>query len=333
MRNGDRRIRVTFVGFESFWMDVAVRGLGARYSRELDCRWMLWPCTFRERLRFLRVLFTSDLVIRLGMPFEFQSETNRFFLVMLRLLPRLQAANYWIGEDLGRFLLRREAGELTARDERALRLLHHFAVTEHLRDILIGIGVPAVNAELMGPERPIPEQMPPLPAEFRVLSYWMDSRIESCGGLEVLEAARALPDVPFDIIGTTGECLADIPPNVTFHGFVSDVMSLIERAVVYVRLVQFDALPSSLVEESLLLGRQVIYSFEWPHTIHVPYGDAGGLITALQELLAQHRSGTLSLNAQGRAFTIQDSDADAQAKLMYGAIEGVVRSPKPRGER
>ena len=85
-----RRNRITFVGFEQYWMEVAVEGFSRRYGAEFDCRWVLWPSDFAGRLRLIWVTLTSRLVIRMGMPFEFQSETNRAWLALCRLVP-------WVG--------------------------------------------------------------------------------------------------------------------------------------------------------------------------------------------------------------------------------------------
>lgn len=327
-----RRIRVMFTGFEPFWMKVAVEGLMKRYGDELDCRWMIWPSTPRERVRFVGAVLRSDLVVRLGMPFEFQSETNRFFLLMLQLIPRLQGANYWIGSDAALFLARKERGELTERDLDAVTRMHHFAGTQHLQEILREAGVPAVDAELIGPERDIPAVVPPFEADFRVLSYWNDPRFEYCGGPEVLEAARLMPDVHFDVLGSDGISEQNVSSNVTFHGRVDDVIPYIKRSVVYVRLIAGDSLPSSLVEEVLLLGRYAIYSLEWPNTILLPRCEPQQLVEVLRDLQARHARNELPLNLEGRRFTAATSNPDAQASKMHEAILNAYAHPL-RGTR
>lgn len=320
---------MTFTGFEPFWMRVAVEGLMKRYARELDCRWIQWPSTWRERLRFVTTLLRSDAVIRLGMPFEFQSETNQLFLVLLRVVPGLVGVNYWIGSDVTAMEDRMATGSITARDSRAIAALRHLAGTAHLGERLRRIGVPAVDAKLIGPERDIPDTPPPLPDRFQVLVYWSDGRFEFSGGPEVMAAAAGMSDVPFHIIGATGAECANVPSNVTFHGRVDDVLPLIEQCVVYVRLVTTDAIPSSLVEEVLLMGRYVIYSQEWPFTTHVQRGDAEALASALRSLQARHAEGRLETNMQGRSFTLGDSDSDARAAAMRAGIAGALRK-RPR---
>jgi hypothetical protein len=38
-----KRVRITFVGFEPYWMRVATEGLSRRHGDHFDCRWMEWP--------------------------------------------------------------------------------------------------------------------------------------------------------------------------------------------------------------------------------------------------------------------------------------------------
>ena len=72
------------------------------------------------------------------------------------------------------------------------------------------------------------------------------------------------------------------------------------------------------------MGRYVIYSQEWPHTVHVAQGDVEGLVSALRDLQSRHRQGQLCLNLDGRDFTLDDSRPDARAAAMRVAILDVV---------
>ena len=311
-----RRLKILFTGFERFWMQVARDGLASRCADELDVSWIEWPSTFSERVRFIIRVLRSDLVIRMGMPFEFESETNRFFLWLSVVLPVFHPVNYWIGDEAEVFLANGGLSGLSERDRRAIDQMSHLAVTEHIAEEMSAAGVPTGNAELMGPERDYPDVIPPLPEQLRVLSYWGDTRFDYFSGPAVFAAARALPDVQFDVLGTTGEVFENVPDNVRFHGQVADVISYMTRSTVLVRVIRFDALPSSMVEEAMLLGRHFIYSLDWPATIKVDYGDSVGLIAALRGLKESSEAGTLELNMEGREFTLVDSDPDAQAEIM-----------------
>jgi hypothetical protein len=85
-------------------------------------------------------------------------------------------------------------------------------------------------------------------------------------------------------------------------------------------MIEHDAVPSGMIEEMLLLGRYVVYSYHWPHTIMVKYRDADGAVSALKDLRTRFDAGTLPLNEAGREFTVLDSDPDRQADSMRDAF-------------
>lgn len=314
------RIRVTIVGFEPFWMAVLVDALTKRYSDEIECDWLLWPSTFAERLRFLRAALTSRVIVRLGMPFEFDSETNRLWLVLLRLVPRLRGVNYWMGSDVVLYRQWLADGHSGARERLAIARMRHFAGSSELAGELAEMGIPACTVVLPSPEREVPEVPPAFPDCFRVLAYIPDSRFEFYGGTELLAAARAMPDVEFDVMGGSGEGVVDVPGNVRYVGRVDAVGEFYERGVVLVRTVGHDSVPSGVVEEALLSGRHVVYSCRWPHTEYVPLGDTGALIEVLSRLSRDFSAGMLPMNLEGRAFTIEDWDPDRRAADLRAAL-------------
>jgi len=304
-RPARRRVRVTFVGFEAFWMQVLVDGLTERFSETLDCRWMMWPSTWPQRIRFLVAMLRSDLVIRVGMPFEFESETNRLWLHWISRSRRTRGVNYWIGYDVKLLRDRLTARTPTADDLLAFDALTHWSGGPNMTEALQEVGVPAQTVVCPSPSRPIPPLAPPLPAKFRALLYWRDATSEYSSGPQLVEAARRLPDIEFDVVGATGSNLTDPPPNLTFHGRVSDMDRMYERSTVAVRAVEWDSVPGGIVEEALLFGRHVLYSFEFPHTIHVPHADEEALVQELARLRDLHNRGELGLNLEGRQSIIE----------------------------
>jgi hypothetical protein len=312
---------VTFVAFEDFWTQVLVDLLSKRFA-DLDCRRLHWPSTLSERAEFLAAMLTTDVAVRVGMPFEFESETNRFWLALVRILPRLKGVNYWIGSDVEAFRSRLEQGRVARTDLRAIRSLAHFAAAANLEPELIEAGIPARTVTLPSPERDVPSA-PPLPDEFSVLSYWGDGRYEFYGGPALFEAARALPDVPFRIVGTWGEGTPDPPRNVRFLGRVNDMERWYAASSVLVRLPSHDSVPAGMVEEALLAGRTVIYSFAWPHTVLVDREDPAALAAVLAGLKSSDDEGALELNAAGREFTLVDWDPAVRAAALREALIGV----------
>lgn len=322
-----RRLRVTFVGFMPFWSNVLTEVLMARHTDELDCRWLEWPSTLTGRFALVLAVVRSDVIVRVGMPFEFESETNRVWLRMMHLLGK-RGVNYWLGSDVMQYAERVRTGATQATDERAVRQLVHLGGTDELTGRLVALGIPAATVVMPSPDRAVPDVPPPLPADFRVLAYWGADRIDFYGGRDVLRAAAALPDVAFDVLGDDGSGVADAPANVTFHGRVADVGPYYERATVLVRLVQHDSVPASMVEEAMLFGRYVVYSFEWPHTIRVASGDSDGLIAALGVLRERHEQGLLAPNVAGQAFAREDWDQDKRAAALRDALTAMVRRPR-----
>jgi hypothetical protein len=304
--NEPRRIRVMFVGFEVFWMRVLVEGLSSGASDVLECAWILWPSTWLERFRFVVAMMHSDVVVRIGMPFEFESETNRVWLHWIARSRRVRGVNYWIGYDV-RLIQVQLASRLPSDDEQlALRVLSHWAGAPNMTEALDALGIAARTVVFPSPSRPIPERVPPLPKQFRALLYWRDDTWEYSSGPELVAAARRLPDIEFDVLGATGSNVLDPPSNLTFHGRVSDMDRMYERAAVVVKVVEWDSVPGGMVEEALLFGRQVIYSFEFPYTVFVKHRDEEGLVAALSDMRDAHMRGDLDLNLEGRDMIIRD---------------------------
>jgi len=321
-----RPVRVTFTGFERFWMQALVDGLSSRHSDVLDCSWALWPSTWQERVRFARAMLRSDVVVRVGMPFEFESETNRFWLRWVLHSRRIQGVNYWIGNDSWSYM-RRAGAQRTEDEHRAIRGLTHFAATENIAAALGKSGVPAETVYFPSPDQDVPVEPPPYPARFGVLSYWRDQGWEYSSGPEIMAAARRLPDVDFDVVGATGAGISDVPKNLRFHGRVSRMTLMYSRSVVLVRMVQWDAVPGAMVEEALLYARQAIYSFVFPHTTFVAHRDEEGLVAELSRLRDAFVRGELGLNLEGRAFMLESWRPDAHWAYMCGRLLAIARHP------
>jgi hypothetical protein len=316
-----RRLRVTFTGFEPFWMQVLSEGLAKRHSFEIDSRWIRWPSTARERVAFVREMLTTDVAVRVGMPFEFSSETNRVWLTMVRRLPWLAGVNYWTGSDVQHYAERVRSGAAVARDREAALVLHHIAAHRNLSAELEDLGIHARTATVPSPDYEVPTPLPPLPAEFRVFSYMPDGpRFESYGGSALMTAAARLDGAQFDFVGGTGAGIERVPDNVRFHGWVDCMEEFFARSSVVVRLVQHDAVPGGTVEEGLVFGRHVIYSFHWPHTTFVEFGDAESLVSALQGMKAAHDAGRLELNTAGHDEMMAIWDADKRFALIRDAL-------------
>ena len=318
------KVRVLWTAFHRFWPTVAVDSLRRRYSAEFEFTVLEWPCSTADRLRFFLVALQSDIVVRVGMKSELESRANRLWDWFARTIYKRPVIAYWTGTDVTALLARAANGGIDPRLRSQLDRTYHLSSSACLEEELLQVGVHSRTVEFLTPERDIPDPPPPLPPEFSVLSYWGEGTgqelFELYGGPTVFESARAMPDVRFDIVGSTGSRMSDVPPNVAFHGLVPDVGPFLERSVAVVRNVEHDAAPGGMVEEALLFGRYVVYSYEWPHTQYARYGDAVAVTSSLLRLKEQFERGRLQLNCAGRESTIKGWNPDRRAAELRQAI-------------
>jgi glycosyltransferase involved in cell wall biosynthesis len=245
-----------------------------------------------------RVLLAADTIVRIGFRPAAATWRGALFDASLRLAQALGHARsivyFWIGSDVRRAAEDLSAGRNLVAFRRAAASGRHLAGSEPLRRDLSGLGVDAVLVPFPWelPEVPTP---PPLPDRFSVLSYVPDARSDFYGGPDILDAARALPDVRFVIMGGDGTWAVGAPANVRFAGWVAETAPLYAEASCVVRSVRFDSVGGTAVE-GLAFGRPVIYSCELEHTAHVPFGDTAGLIAAVRELHESHLRGDLAVD-------------------------------------
>jgi glycosyltransferase involved in cell wall biosynthesis len=164
------------------------------------------------------------------------------------------------------FFTRRWKWTLPLQRQLALRALATVVTNEHLASIVRGWGARA----LIAVDPPI--ELPPLPPrqpapQFTVVvvsTFADDEPID-----EVLQAARALPDVHFAITGDPAfarpEWLADPPPNVEFTGFLQKAQYYprMGNANAMVVLTTYDHTVLRGAWEALDLGQPLVLS-DWP---------------------------------------------------------------------
>lgn len=174
----------------------------------------------------------------------------------------------------------------------------NFAVAPWLVDELRDLGIDAEYVPVAGMPPGGPVQA--FPREFRVLTYLPEPRRDFYGAALVYEIARALPDVPFDVVGA-GSPSPEAPPNVQFLGVVSDMPQHIDNSVVLLRQPEHDG-KSMLVLEALSRARQVVWNYDFPH-VHTACG-FDSVLEKLQTLKRAHDRGELTLNHEGRTFVL-----------------------------
>jgi len=247
---------------------------------------------------------------------------DAYWSLLRRALPGAHACHYWLGTDVMETLAEARAGTLRRDAVAAARDDIHLADAPWLALELEEAGLHAVVAHVPQPYC-VPATPPPLPADFRVLTYLPGNRFAFYGGEAVMTAARQMPDVTFDVVGRVGSMANLAPPNVAWHGWVTAMTERYARATVVVRIPRHDGLGATVVE-GLLHGRHVIYTYEVPfvRTLRPATGDA--LVDVLEELRRAHRGGSLSPNHEGRAYALANYDearlADHLAALLRAPI-------------
>jgi len=307
---------ITFVGFDAFWPEHFARGLESRYPDGLRCDVVVQGAGMRSLCRYLRALALSDVLVRVGGTIDLESTLNRAYFVAARLRPTARFFVYWIGTDALTLSRAVAAGQLSPSARKWLTSVSNIAVVPHIADELCAAGIPAKPVHQPEPPAEPPRVVPPLPAQFRVLTYIRHTsgpRFEFYGGPEILNAARALPDVEFVIAGGE-EPVEGAPPNVICAGWV-DMAAEYARASVVVRMVEHDSYGGTAIE-ARSFGRHVIYTYESPHCIQVDFGDSEGLVRAIAELADTHRAGLLPLNTGGRDWAVREA-ALADARYAY----------------
>jgi hypothetical protein len=140
-------------------------------------------------------------------------------------------------------------------------------------------------------------EIAPLPEKFSVLAYVPDKEKSILYGWDqIVEVARDLGSIEFNVVGLRqGETLQG-PPNVKMHGWASDLTPYLQRASVLWRPVQHDGL-SFMVLEALAQGRHVLYSYPFPGCVEVK--TAAAAQRELKRLVELHGSKILNVNASG----------------------------------
>lgn len=239
-------------------------------------------------VRSLLAMRTADALISFGGP------SPNIALVEIARRRNIPVIVIWAGSDL-----------IKAQDDpfelEVVKQEHfcHLAVAEWLIGELAELGVIAQYEPITG-IAPGPE-VKPLPHSFRVLAYLPEPRRNFYGEAVVYEAARAMPDVRFDVVGE-GRPSEAAPPNVAFHGLVGDTSRRLDECVVLLRHPQHDG-KSMFVLEALARGRHVVWNYDFPH-VRMARGTQQ-VITQLQELRALHQAAQLQPNHAGREFVLQ----------------------------
>ena len=199
---------------------------------------------------------------------------------------------HWVGSDT---LDEQSSVALGQSEPWIVEGMHHWAESEWMvREVeLLGISCELIPL----PSARIPDQPSPLPSNFSVLVYMPDVRRGNLYGLDrILQVARQLPNVPFDLVGLLHGPIVDAPPNLRIHTRIPDLKEFYRKASVVWRPVCHDGL-SFMVLEALGHARHVLWNYAFPGVTQVTTAEeAQEEISRLFEL---HRNSRLQPNWKG----------------------------------
>lgn len=296
-----------FVFGQPYWASRVAAALNGRDS-DLQATYVdqrayagaLARCAREKRPILMRVGYRPGATTTRGRLFD------AYWALLSRVSKDAVACHYWIGTDVFDMLVEARAG--TLRWSALSSAAHDLHITDApwLTSELGEVGIAAVTAHLPQP-RAAPGPIIPLPADFRVLTYLPSDRFAFYGGDTVMEVARQMPDVQIDVVGGR---VRTSPPNVRWHGWVSDMAQRYAETTVVLRVPRHDGLGETVVE-GLLHARHVVYTHHLPSVMVVAPPTPNLVVAALRELHAAHTEGRLGSNFTGRDYALDAFDPDA----------------------
>jgi len=234
-----------------------------------------------------RALNQCDLVYQIG-----GRVTLGKFLHAAKLLRKKKLVMHWAGSDVMDQQMELASGNASSW---VFQNVRHWAVSEWLAGEVGALGLPCEWVPL--PPGNVPSQPCLLPAEFSVLVYMPDTRRSELYGLDrILQVARQLPHIRFDLVGLLYGKINEAPPNLRIHGRIPDLREFYKQCSVVWRPTRHDGL-SFMVLEGLGHGRHVLWSYEFPGALRV--SEADDARETIARLYAEHREGRLVMNREG----------------------------------
>jgi len=286
--------------------------------------------TFIRQEEYVRLLARpprSDHLVIMRMGYRVGGTTLRgrlfdaYWALLRTALADAAPSHYWLGDDVMNTIQEAEAGTLRSRALSSTRDDLHIAAAPWLSRELELVGIRAVTAYVPTVTN-YPPIASPLPAEFRVLTYLPAAHFEFYGGETILEVARRLPNIPFDVVANDGSAVRGAPSNIHWHGWVSDMAEAYRNATVVVRIPAHDAIGATVVE-GLVHARHIIYTYEVPFVGRVFPATPEAVVDALESLYGHHVAGRLGLNTAGREYALMEFDSNARTDRLLSLIRTI----------
>ena len=265
-------------------------------------------------LIFLRAGFRVGGTTRRARAFD------AYWSVLRRRFPKAAGVHYWLGTDVLNTVEEAAAGTLRLGLVARARSDAHLADAAWLADELQGVGIKAETAHVPQPYR-APAEVPGLPPAFTVLTYVPGDRFSFYGGEAIVETARRLPQLSFQVMGRQAEPGPAVPGNVQLLGWVGDIDAAYRAATVVVRVPRHDGFGATVIE-GLLYARHVIYTYPVPSCEQVWPVTPDALVAALERLNAAHLAGTLGPNVAGRTHALAEFNEAALVERLRRLVGG-----------
>ena len=242
-----------------------------------------------------KALRRCDLVYQIG-----GRVTIGKFLAAAKLFRKDRIVMHWVGSDS----LEAQSAVFSGKcDPWVVNSIHHWADSTWILNEVRDLGVGCAYVPLPSPR--IPNKPEALPGEFAVLVYVPSVKCGELYGLDmILEAARALPDVRFELVGLRDGPLRSHPENIRVHSRIPDLTDFYRKTTVVWRPTRHDGL-SWTVCEALGHGRHVMWSYPFPGCALVR--SASEAVTEIRKLQHLHAARELKVNREGASF-ISTSD-------------------------
>jgi hypothetical protein len=220
------------------------------------------------------------------------------FLLAARFLRKRRIVMHWAGTDV---LDERAPVALGKQSPWVVQDIQHWAETDWMVNEVRELGVSCECVPL--PSALIPKRTAPLPRDFSVLVHVPSVELSYLYGLDrILQVARNLPQVAFELVGLKTGQITNAPGNLRVHRRTNVLKEFYTRSSVVWRPVRHDGL-SFMVREALGYGRHVLYTYPLEGCVQVcGVEDAQKEILRLFEL---DQAGRLAINHAGQRLVAE----------------------------
>ncbi len=202
-----------------------------------------------DRLKFLFLTPISDLVISMNGVTDESGSLNWVLRCKKKLVMQ------WMGTDAKIALERMQSNSL---NRKYLEYATHYADAPWLIQEVQQLGVPI---SLLHFKHLNAVQVAPSYEQIRVMSYVPQKRQDFYGLPKILQAAKELPDINFDIYGMS-EFDGQLPSNVVLKGWTDEESFAkgLSDSAIFLRLTEHDGFSISVLE-ALSHGCEVIWTY------------------------------------------------------------------------